>query len=107
MHGTTRKAFRFIPTGSGCEAKQGNRIGMVVRAGLALLKEPGDLIQRQERQFDLVSLYLPDVRQRVCLVPGTKTAQLGEDRGQVTLFMVDRLRLHLFETMLPISRPCQ
>jgi hypothetical protein len=42
---------------------------VVVHAGLALIEELSDLIQGEEGQFDLIGLDLPDIGQRVCLVP--------------------------------------
>ena len=76
---------------------------MRVGACLALLKQLRHLIQRQESQFNLIGLDLPDLGQRVCLMPGAQANQLREDCGQVALLVVDRLRLHFRKAALPIT----
>lgn len=67
MHSAPRQAFRLFPAGSRGETQQRDRIGMVVRTGLALFQQSSDLIQGQKRQFDLIRLDLPDLAQRVSL----------------------------------------
>lgn len=69
MHGPTGDALGFFPAGTCSKTQESDRVRVVVRAGLALLEELGDLIQGEEGEFDLISLDLPDVSQWVCLVP--------------------------------------
>lgn len=105
MHGPTGDALGLFPAGTCSETQESDRVCVVVHAGLALLEELGDLIQGEECQFDLIGLDLPDIGQRVCLVPGAEADQLGEEGRQVALFVVDRLRLHLSQTALPRACP--
>ncbi|MCP1646650.1 hypothetical protein J2T49_001165 [Pseudomonas nitroreducens] len=69
MHGPTGDALGFFPAGTCSEAQESDRARVVVRAGIALLEELGDLIQGEEGQFDLIGPDVPDVGQWVCLVP--------------------------------------
>lgn len=69
MHGSTGDALGFFPAGTCSEAQESDRIRVVVRAGLALLEELGDLIETEESEFDLIGLDLADVGQRVRFVP--------------------------------------
>lgn len=69
MHSPTGDALGFFPAGTCSEAQESDRVRVVVRAGLALLEEMGDLIQGKEGQFDLIGLDLPDIGQRICLMP--------------------------------------
>ena len=69
MHGPTGDALRLFPASTCSEAQESDRIRVVVLAGLAILEELGNLIPVDEGQFALIGLNLPDVGQRVCLVP--------------------------------------
>lgn len=69
MHSPTGDALGLFPAGTRSETQESGRVRVVVRAGLALFKEVGDLIQGEEGQFDLIGLDLPDVGQRFCLAP--------------------------------------
>jgi hypothetical protein len=69
MHGPAGDALGLFPAGTRSEAQESDRVRVVVRTGLALLEELGHLIQGEEGQFDLIGLDLPDIGQRVCLVP--------------------------------------
>lgn len=83
MHGPTGDALGLFPAGTCSEAQESDRVRVVVRACLALLEEMGDLIQGEERKLDLIGLDLPDIGQRVGLVPRAEADQLGEDGRQV------------------------
>lgn len=69
MHSPTSDALSLFPASTCSEAQESDRVRVVVRAGLALLKELGDLIQGEEGQFDLIGLDLSDVGQWVFCAP--------------------------------------
>lgn len=69
MHNPTSDALSLFPASTRSEAQESDRVRVVVRAGLALLKELGDLTQGEEGQFDLIGLDLSDVGQWVFCAP--------------------------------------
>lgn len=69
MHSPTGDALGLFPAGTCGETQESDRVRVVVRAGLALIEELGDLIQGEEGQFDLIGLDLPDVGQWVFCAP--------------------------------------
>lgn len=71
MHGPTGDSLGFFPAGTCGEAQESDRVRVVVRAGLALLEELGNLIQGEESQFDLIGLDLPDASQRFAVCNDT------------------------------------
>lgn len=97
--------FGLIPAGAGSQTEFRDRQGMAVGRAGALSQHQSTFVQGEKGQLGFVDTELPQIGERVGLVPNAQADQHVEHSFQIAVFMVDRCRGAALEPFGPVSLP--